>query len=66
MARDLAYYRAEHARHPGLHATGIMFDDAREMIRRFAREYGMPPVSIEHTSGNRASSARGSFTCARC
>jgi hypothetical protein len=61
MARDLAYYRAEEKRHPALHATGIAFDDAVEMIRRFGREYEMPAVQVTRTSGCRSSHASGSL-----
>ncbi len=51
----LLYYRQERERHPTLHATGIAFEDAVEMIGRLAKEHEVEIRSVTRTSGRRSS-----------
>jgi hypothetical protein len=51
----LQYYVDEHKRHPTLHATGIIFEDAQEVISRLAKEHEVTIKGVEKTSGNRSS-----------
>jgi len=55
----LQYYRDENARHPTLCHTGIMFEQAREVIFAFAQEHGVKVRDVVRTSGSRRSVWKG-------